>query len=80
MAVLHHKGHFSWCQLNEAGVPDIHSFKLAMELKGNLQPQLSICLPGDSTNAVPHLQKLRTRVAHIWANRRGLTPVPGKYA
>ena len=26
---------------------------------------------GDSANAVPHYQKLRTRVTHIWGNRRG---------
>ena len=27
-------------------------------------------LTGDSANAVPHTNKLRTRVAHIWSNRR----------
>ncbi|VDI14577.1 Hypothetical predicted protein, partial [Mytilus galloprovincialis] len=27
-------------------------------------------VPGDSANAVPHTKKLRTRVAHIWGNRR----------
>lgn len=27
-------------------------------------------LTGDSANAVPHTKKLRTRVAHIWGNRR----------
>ena len=26
---------------------------------------------GDSANAVPHYQKLRTRVTHIWGNRKG---------
>ena len=26
---------------------------------------------GKSANAVPHYQKLRTRVTHIWGNRRG---------
>ena len=26
---------------------------------------------GDSANAVPHYQKLRVRVTHIWGNRRG---------
>ena len=26
---------------------------------------------GDSANAVPQYQKLRTRVTHIWGNRRG---------
>ena len=31
-----------------------------------------ICiLSGDSANAVPHYQKLRTRVTHIWGDRRG---------
>ena len=25
---------------------------------------------GDSANAVPHTKKLRTRVTHIWGNRR----------
>jgi len=25
---------------------------------------------GDSANAVPHTKKLRTRVVHIWDNRR----------
>ena len=40
MAVLHDKGYFSLCQLDDAGVTDIQSFKLAMDLKGNLQPQL----------------------------------------
>jgi len=29
------------------------------------------CLSGDSANAVPHYQKLRTRVAHIWGDRKG---------
>ena len=28
-------------------------------------------LSGDSANAVPHYQKLRVRVTHIWGNRRG---------
>ena len=27
------------------------------------------CLLGDSANAVPHYQKLRIRVAHIWGDR-----------
>lgn len=27
-------------------------------------------ITGDSANAVPHTKKLRTRVAHIWGNRR----------
>ena len=26
---------------------------------------------GDGANAVPHYQKLRTRVIHIWDNRKG---------
>ena len=26
---------------------------------------------GDSANAVPHYHKLRTRVTHIWGDRRG---------
>ena len=26
---------------------------------------------GDSANAVPHKQKLRVRVTHVWGNRRG---------
>ena len=26
---------------------------------------------GESANAVPRYQKLRTRVTHIWGNRRG---------
>ena len=29
-----------------------------------------VFLTGDSANAVPHTKKLRTRVAHIWGNRR----------
>jgi len=29
------------------------------------------CYKGDSANAVPRYQKLRTRVNHIWVNRRG---------
>ena len=28
-------------------------------------------LSGDSANAVPHYQKLRTRVTHIWGDRSG---------
>ena len=28
-------------------------------------------LSGVSANAVPHYQKLRTRVTHIWGNRKG---------
>jgi len=28
-------------------------------------------LLGDSANAVPHYQKLRARLTHIWGNRRG---------
>ena len=28
-------------------------------------------LSGDSANAVPHYQKLRSRVEHIWSNRKG---------
>ena len=31
---------------------------------------LFIELLGDSANAVPHYQKLRTRVTHIWGNRK----------
>ena len=27
---------------------------------------------GDSANAVPHYQKLCTRVIHFWDNRKGL--------
>ena len=32
---------------------------------------MSLCCLGDSANAVPHYQKLRTRVTHIWGDRRG---------
>ena len=36
---------------------------------------LGLCLVGDftgeSANAVPHTEKLRARVTHIWGNRRG---------
>ena len=42
---------------------------------------------GDSANAVPHTNKLRTRVTHIWGNRRRQTnrsamegPLPGRTA
>ena len=28
-------------------------------------------LLGDSANAVPHFQKLCSRVTHVWGNRRG---------
>ena len=28
-------------------------------------------MEGDSANAVPHYQKLRTRVTHIWGDRKG---------
>ena len=31
----------------------------------------SLCVKGDSANAVPHYQKLRVRVTNIWGNRRG---------
>ena len=30
-----------------------------------------LALLGDSANAVPHYQKLRARVTHVWGNRRG---------
>lgn len=30
-----------------------------------------LLITGDSANAVPHYQKLRTRVIHIWDNRKG---------
>ena len=42
---------------------------------------------GDSANAVPHTNKLRTRVTHIWGNRRRQPnrsamegPLPGRTA
>ena len=42
---------------------------------------------GDSANAVPHTKKLRTRVTHIWGNRRRQPnrsamegPLPGRTA
>ena len=28
-------------------------------------------ISGDSANAVPHYHKLRTRVTHIWGDRKG---------
>lgn len=34
-------------------------------------PSFEICLTGESANAVPHTEKLRARVTHIWGNRRG---------
>ena len=44
-------------------------------------------LSGDSANAVPHYQKLRSRVTHIWGYRRGqpnrsamVRPRPGRTA
>ena len=32
--------------------------------------QVLVSKPGVSANAVPHYQKLRTRVTHIWGNRK----------
>ncbi len=41
-------------------------------IKKSLKYKISInCLLGDSANAVPHYQKLRTRVTHIWGDRKG---------
>ena len=46
-----------------------------------------IVCSGDSANAVPHTNKLRTRVTHIWGNRRRQPnrsamegPLPGRTA
>ena len=45
------------------------------------------CFSGDSAYAVPHTNKLRTRVTHIWGNRRRQLnrsameePLPGRTA
>ncbi len=44
-----------------------HSAAMPAKLIYPIQQNLS----GDSANAVPHYQKLRVRVTHIWGNRRG---------
>ena len=44
---------------------------LSMESSIAFSSIIFIDLTGDSANAVPHYQKLRTRVTHIWGDRKG---------
>jgi hypothetical protein len=54
-------------------IADPHSVSENRATGGSLRSNYYIQrnLSGDSANAVPHYQKLRVRVTHIWGNRRG---------
>ena len=54
--------HTHWCILNGSG---------SKVIVASVENVLFVFKSGVSANAVPHYQKLRTRVTHIWGNRKG---------
>ena len=65
--VCDHNLRYSWTvsAYQRKSLTTVSSFSIYWELLFTFD-----LLTGDSANAVPHTKKLRTRVAHIWGNRR----------